>query len=275
MDPQISGWPLTPAAEAYVVIPEYSRKPGHESNQHLPAMWPVTPTAGYWGAADKPGNRSYLDLHARIVAQLDAHAGAIDIMLLGDSITQHWGGSTADSGPFRPAWQERFAAYRTVNAGIAGDRVENVLWRLEHGVLSTARPAVIVLLIGVNNTPLVAQGVPTAAIAEGIRLCIANIREQSPASHVIAVRILPFGSPDEENPGHAAAINQAVDALQLENDPLVHRLDVGPDMRAVDGTVKPGMLAEDRLHVAEQGYETYGNQLKVLIDSILGSAPTR
>ena len=274
MDPQLSGWPLTSAEEAYVLSPEYDRKPGHEVSQHLPAMWPVTPTAGHWGAKD-PHNRRYLDLHSQVVQQVQQRGANLDLLLLGDSITQHWGGDVVDHGPTRAAWSSHFGHRSMINAGIGGDRIENVLWRIEHGTLASATPRVIVLLIGVNNTPLMASGVPAQSVAEGIRLAVLRIRELCPKSHVVVVQILPFGKPTDVNSGHAKTINDALESMNLEQDPQVHLLDASPGMRDTDGMVKPGILAPDHLHLAEVGYEAYAQRLKPLIDRLLDGASAK
>ena len=274
MDPQLSGWPLTPAEETYVLTPEYDRKPGHEVSQHLPAMWPVTPTAGHWGAKD-PHNRRYLDLHEQVVKSVQANGANVDLLLLGDSITQHWGGDVVDHGPLRAAWSRHFGNRSMINAGIGGDRIENVLWRIEHGTLTGANPRIVVLLIGVNNTPLMASGVPPSSVAEGIRLAALRIRELCPKSQVVVVHILPFGKPTDVNSGHAQTINDALVAMHLEQDPQVHLLDASPGMRDADGMVKPGILAPDHLHLAEAGYEAYAQQLKPLIDRLLDGVPSK
>jgi platelet-activating factor acetylhydrolase IB subunit beta/gamma len=254
--------------------PEYDRKPGHEVSQHLPAMWPVTPTAGQWGAKD-PHNRRYLDLHDQVVKQVHQNGTPTDILLLGDSITQHWGGDVVDHGPIRAAWSNHFGKRSMINAGIGGDRIENVLWRIEHGTLAGANPRTVVLLIGVNNTPLMASGVPPSSVAEGIRLAALRIRELCPNSQVVIVHILPFGKPTDANSGHARTINEALVAMHLEEDPHIHLLDASPGMRDADGMVKPGILAPDHLHLAEAGYEAYAQQLQPLIDRLLDGAPSK
>lgn len=49
-EPQKTGWPLMAEERAYVLDkPEHERRPGRESNKHLPEFWPVIPTAGHWG----------------------------------------------------------------------------------------------------------------------------------------------------------------------------------------------------------------------------------
>jgi platelet-activating factor acetylhydrolase IB subunit beta/gamma len=268
MDPQLSGWPLTQAEETYVLTPEYGRKPGHEAKKHLPALWPVTPTAAHWGSHD-PHNRRYLDLHAKVVARMQQADTRPDILLLGDSITQHWGDDVVDNTPWRSAWKTRLGKRSAINAGIGGDRIENVLWRIEHGALTGSSPRVVVLLIGVNNTPLMANGVPPQAVAEGIRLATLRIRELSPDSQVVVVQILPFGKPQDANPGHARAINGALVAMRLDQDTHIHVLDASSAMLTTDGTVKPGILAPDNLHLAEAGYDAYAAQLQPLVDRLL------
>ncbi len=147
MDPQLTGWPLTVEELAWVSKGEYFRKPGHEVQKHLPEMWFVTPTAARWGN-DGEAN-TWIEHHAECIANVQAMKDGIDIALIGDSITQGWGGGW-DGAPFNAAWQKQFADYKTVNLGIGGDRIENVLWRLDHGALDGVSPKLIVLMIGVK-----------------------------------------------------------------------------------------------------------------------------
>lgn len=51
--------------------------------------WPVTPTAGYRGK--DVGHTRWLDIHAKLVAEVQAHEDSTDILLLGDSITECMG----------------------------------------------------------------------------------------------------------------------------------------------------------------------------------------
>ena len=77
---------------------------------------------------------------------LKASMPRIDLVFLGDSITQAWETEGAD------VWEEYYAPRHAVNLGFNGDRTENVLWRLKNGEVDGINPKVLVLLIGTNNT---------------------------------------------------------------------------------------------------------------------------
>ena len=79
-EPQKSGWPLTTEERAYVVDkPEHDRRPGRESNKHLPQLWPQVPSAGHFGGD------SWLKLHEAHVKTVQANQGPCDVLLVGDS----------------------------------------------------------------------------------------------------------------------------------------------------------------------------------------------
>jgi len=66
-------------------------------------------------------------------------------MFFGGSITEGWGGAGKD------IFDSKYAAVGSVNYGIGGDRVENVLWRVINGKIETVYPKVFVVKIGTNN----------------------------------------------------------------------------------------------------------------------------
>ena len=135
-EPQKSGWPITAEERSYIVDkPEHDRRPGREANKHLPHLWPVVPCAGFFGGD------AWLKLHEDHVKTVQANAGEVDVLLVGDSITIQWGES----------WKNHFPNLKAVNIGIGGDKTQNVLWRLDHGGVEGLVPKAIVLMIGNNN----------------------------------------------------------------------------------------------------------------------------
>lgn len=273
MDPQITGWPLTNAETAWVTKGEYERKPGREVQKHLPDMWFVTPTAGHWSPQDGSTGNDWLKHHATNIANVKAAGRNIDIALLGDSITQAWGGGW-DGAPFNAAWQKYFGTLKTVNLGIGGDRVENILWRLDHGALDGISPKVIVLMIGVNNAPLtLGNSVPVTAAAQGIKLCVENLRLRCPQSQIVLVKILPAFDPGKEVGAKVREINTALDSLNLDGDAHVRVLDLWGDFTNTDGTLRTTLYSDQHLHLGPAGYEMFAIKLKPWVENVCKTEP--
>ena len=106
----------------------------------------------------------------------------LDIMLVGDSITEGlmWSKS----------WKNYFKGdLSLINAGISNDKIENILWRLQHeNNLTKLHPKVAMVLAGANNL-----GTQDAAtIASGVHSIVQTIREQSPRTHILLLGVFPL-----------------------------------------------------------------------------------
>jgi lysophospholipase L1-like esterase len=120
---------------------------------------------------DFPTN--WLARHAENVAV--ARKGGVNILFLGDSITDGW---HCDAGG-RAIREKDFAPRHAANFGIGWDRIQNVLWRIENGELTGIHPKVVVLLIGTNNTGNEDSGKPrntTPEIIEGISNLVRQVQ---------------------------------------------------------------------------------------------------
>jgi len=263
LDPQLSGWPLTAEERAYVVDKaEHDRRPGRESNKHLPQLWPIVPSAGYWAGT------GWLDTHAKLVAYVQANAGPVDVLLVGDSITQQWG-SPLDKGVLNDAWLKHFRNYKTINIGIGGDKTQNVLWRLDHGGVDGLKPRAILLMIG-NNNMFFAPETGVAAVARGVKTCVSNLRARFPEANVIVAKILPCHAPKDRFYEDVLRTNAEIDKLALGADSKVHALDLTKDFLNEDGTIKPALFIPDHVHLSLEGYAVYAERLKPLLDPLLG-----
>ena len=256
-EPQKSGWPLSDEERAYVLTPEHERRPGREVNQHRPALWPVVPAAGFWGGT------SWLDTHAKLVDHVRANQGPIDILLVGDSITQQWG-SPLDTGVLNDAWKKHFGGSKTVNLGIGGDKSQNVLWRLDHGGVEGLQPKAIVLMIG-NNNMFFTPETSVEAATKGIEMCLKNLREKFPAAAIIVAKILPAHAPGNRFYEDIKKTNAALDPLKLDSEPDVKVLDLWPDFTNADGTIKKDLFTADHIHLSPAGYAVYAAKLKPLL----------
>jgi len=81
-----------------------------------------------------------------------SNRGDIDIVFLGNSITQSWGGGERKVGSVGgQVWQQYYGRRKAANFGISGDRTQHILWRIENGNFDTIEPKLIILLVGTNN----------------------------------------------------------------------------------------------------------------------------
>src|SRR5581483_7232139 len=125
-----------------------------------PATTP-TPRIG----KDKKPDAGWMKRHEGFVDI--AKKGGVNVLLLGDSITDAWRGKAAQE-----TWDKVFAPRKSANFGIGGDRTQHVLWRIQNGELDGITPKVAMLMIGTNNT-----GNDSAEqIAEGITAIVKQIR---------------------------------------------------------------------------------------------------
>ena len=189
-----------------------------------------------------------------------------EVVLVGDSITHFWGGEPRAGQANGPtSWQSTFGNYRTLNLGFGWDRIQNVLWRLDHGELDGLHPRVIVLHIGTNNTSDTANARSNspAEIAEGIGAILKRIRAKAPAAKIILMAVFPR----EQKPDHPRRTKiQEINRLlaPLATLPGVTFLDIGPKFLEADGTISPVIMA-DFCHPTEQGYRIWGSALAPLL----------
>ena len=250
-DPQPSGWPLTAEERAYVTgKAEFDRRPGRESNQHLPQLWPVVPTAGFFGGD------SWLKIHEGLVKTVQANPGPVDVLLVGDSITIQWGAS----------WAKQFPDRKAVNIGIGGDKTQNVLWRLDHGGVDGLQPKAIVLMIG-NNNMFFTPETGVAAAAKGVETCARNLREKFPDAELIVAKILPCHAPKSRFYEDILLTNAEIDKLNLGADPKIRVLDLTADFLNPDGTIKKALYTPDNIHLSPEGYAVYAARLKPLLEA--------
>jgi beta-glucosidase len=248
-EPQKSGWPLTTEERAYITEkPEHDRRPGRESNKHLPQLWPQVPSAGHFGGD------AWLKLHEAHVKTVQANRGPIDVLLVGDSITIQWGDS----------WKKHFPTLKAVNIGIGGDKTQNILWRLDHGGVEGLQPKAIVLMIG-NNNMFFTPETGIEAAAKGIKMCVRNLREKFPDASLVLAKILPAHAPRNRFYDDIKKTNLALDALKLDADTKVRVLDLTADFTNADGTIKKELFTPDNIHLSPAGYAVYAQRLKALL----------
>jgi len=190
-----------------------------------------------------------------------------EIVLIGDSITHFWGGRAAEPTNFRAPqlWERVFGPYRTLNMGFGWDRVQNVLWRLDHGEFEGLSPRLVILNIGTNNltgTDNARENTP-AEIVEGIGEIIRRIRTFVQGVRIIQMGVFPRGqmANDPFRP-KIAEINRLLSQTAAERN--VHFLDIGPKMVEPDGSISPQIM-DDFTHPTEKGYQIWADAITPLL----------
>jgi lysophospholipase L1-like esterase len=121
---------------------------------------------------------------------LEARAGAFDLVLLGDSITEayEWAGPEPWRD-YRGVWQRYYADRRALNLGFAGDGTRHLLWRILHGEIDGLAPKLAMLLIGTNDIGWL-DGSAAETVA-GIEAVLAALRQRLPDAQILLVGVLP------------------------------------------------------------------------------------
>ena len=78
--------------------------------------------------------------------------------------------------------------FRTLNCGVGGDRLENVLYRIQQGLV-TRHSMIVVLQAGINNF---LNGDPPEAIVNGLEVIFQEILRIAPMCKIFLGTILPI-----------------------------------------------------------------------------------
>jgi hypothetical protein len=171
-----------------------------------PALWPVTPTAGYGGWSKATGS-TWLGIQAKLEDAAAARSSA-EILILGDALPAALGHGL-DAEPAPPAtWTSLMGTKQVLNLAQPGETTEQVLWRLEHGLAKQLTPQVVVVGVGTNNLVAVERhGVPVAAVAKGIEAVVDAVRSRWPKARVVVMEPLLMGRPTPAQRAHLAALH--------------------------------------------------------------------
>jgi lysophospholipase L1-like esterase len=216
----------------------------------------------------RPKDANWIKRHEGFVEI--AKGGGVDVLFLGDSITDFWRDENPNRGG-KKVWDANFASLRAANFGISADRTENVLWRLENGELDGIRPKVVVLMIGTNNTGFERDKVTprntTSEVIDGVTAVVKKLRTKLPSTKVLLLAIFPRGEkPDDPQRRQISEVNAAI--AKLDDGKNVRYLDIGPKFLAPDGT-RPKDIMPDFLHPGEKGYEIWAAAIKKPLTAML------
>jgi lysophospholipase L1-like esterase len=215
-----------------------------------PADQPAPRTKVYpWMTVEK-----WRDFHEGDLAR--SGQGRIDVLFLGDSITEAWEKTGAE------VWEKSFAPLHAANFGIGGDTTQNVLWRLTKG---GAKPRVVVLMIGTNNFGL--HGDTPGAVLGGIKAIVATLRRRCPGAKVLLLDLFPRGDPGDPLRTKVTEVNRLLEAYAKEH-PEVARLRIWDEFMNEDGTLPPEVMP-DKLHLSGKGYAIWAKAMLPTLQRLL------
>ncbi len=204
-----------------------------------------------------PREGGWIDRHNKFNDRVKQ--GDVDLLLIGDSITQGWEGAGKD------AWAKHYGPRKAVNLGIGGDRTQHVLWRLENGNIDGIKPKLAVLMIGTNNS----NGNDNTAeeIAAGIEAIVQKLRSELPETKVLILAIFPRG--EKPNPQREKNAKASEIASKLADDKMVYYLDIGPKFLTEDGTLTREIMP-DFLHLTPRGYTIWAEAIEPTVAQLMG-----
>jgi lysophospholipase L1-like esterase len=189
----------------------------------------------------------------------------IDLLFLGDSITDGWRWGNGGS----QIWPEMYAPRHAANFGIGWDRIQNVLWRVENGELENIQPKVVVLLIGTNNTGNEDDGRPrntTPEIIAGISNLVRQIQTRLPGGKILLLGLFPRGEKNDPIREQVKAVNAGLAGLADDNK--IKFLDLGEKFLAQDGTLSRDLFP-DLLHPNARGYRIWADAMEPTLAEML------
>jgi lysophospholipase L1-like esterase len=179
------------------------------------------------------------------------------IVFFGDSLTEGWD---------PPVWEYYLGLRGVLNAGVSGDRTDNLLWRLEHGNLAGPQPKAVVLLIGTND---LAYGRSPARTADGIRANLEVLRQRLPEASILLLGLLPREAvPSAPLRIEVAQVNRLI--RDCADDQHVFYAEIGDVLLTSDGLLS-AEISPDQLHLTARGYALLAARLEPELDRVLNA----
>ena len=183
-------------------------------------------------------------------AQIAAIQGKqCDVIFIGDSITEGW----LHAG--KELWEKNYVPLHALNFGVTGDKIQQVLWRMDHLGIAHLKPRVAVIMIGTNNI----DATP-GQIADGVKAVIAKTSAMYPGIRVILMSLTPNQRANEK----MMAVNAII--RHLNNNTDLFFLDLVPLMpptrvTTANGKTEPSWLgiSADHLHPDATGYRIWSH----------------
>ncbi|MEG1685423.1 MAG: GDSL-type esterase/lipase family protein [Bacteroides sp.] len=187
----------------------------------------------------------------------------LQLLLLGNSITQGWGGNrkAVSYKPGKQVMDKALGENKWESAAISGDRTYNLLWRIRMGNYNSCHPKNAVIAIGIND--LIGENETSEHVAQGLIAVAMEARKQLPDTRIILMGLLPSGKNGDSD-------------IRLKCD-KIHQILVKTKLKGIeyvnptkwfveaDGTMKDGLYGGDYIHLTSAGYKVWADGIVKLI----------
>eukprot|EP00112_Aurelia_sp_Birch-Aquarium-sp1_P024217 Seg7544.1 transcript_id=Seg7544.1/GoldUCD/mRNA.D3Y31 product="Platelet-activating factor acetylhydrolase IB subunit beta" protein_id=Seg7544.1/GoldUCD/D3Y31 len=190
---------------------------------------------------DVHGDGRWMSMHKRFIE--DGKLLRPEVVFTGDSLIHRMQDTET--------WEKMFKPMKAVNFGIGGDKIENVLWRLQNGELESVKPKLFVVLVGTNNIDNTCD-----EIVEGLETIAWTINQRHPQTKILILGLLPRGEkPNRLRDKHYEINNDLERSLQAI--PNTWFLKADPGFVNSNGFIKMSDM-NDYLHLTRAAYAKFG-----------------
>ncbi len=238
-----------------MVLPSFAAEPA--AAQAKPAV-AAQPRPKESATEPKPRDANWVKRHEGFLKEVKELAGKVDLLFVGDSITDGW----RRTG--KAVWDESYAPLKAFNIGIGGDRTQHVIWRLQNGEVEGISPKLAVMMIGTNNL----GGNTNEEIVAGITGCVKELQTRLPKTKILLLGVFPRGAA-ADNPSRARikAINADIAKLD-DGGKTVKYMDIGDKFLDKDGVLTKEIMP-DALHPNAKGYQIWADAIKAPIAEMM------
>ena len=154
-------------------------------------------------------------------------------------------------------WARRFPGHEVSNYGIAGETVEGLFLRLPGVLERVVNPDFVFIMTGINNMAMADKDFPGT-----YRKIIGQIKAQSLSSKIFVQSLLPVLFPFISN-DEIREMNTELRKMGKEED--VFYLDIHTVFLDSSGAPKKSYLLEDGVHLSEEGYGAWSEEIEKLL----------
>ena len=202
-------------------------------------------------------NAGWMKRHDGFVEQ--AKHDQIDLLFLGDSITDFWLRAGTN------IWSKYYAPLHAADFGISGDRTENVIWRIDNGELDGLHPKALVLMIGTNNSSTNSP----QQISEGVKVILDKIQAKCPDTKILLLGVFPRNRKNDNAAQIEAPAKINAIISTYADGTKIHYLDINHVFVGPDGKV-PADIMPDFLHPNEHGYQLWADAMNPTLFAMMG-----